>query len=96
MQEDYNSDWSHISSFLLFLFIALQTVQRQLDNDSEEIYPTEFMFADGQELQIHIEAPECQHVMQSPNKVVMTACIHSVNCIPFVGSVSIPDKYHAC
>ena len=88
MQEDYNSGWSHISFFLL-LFFALQTVQRQLDKDSDEIYPTEFMFADGQELKIHIEVPGCQHAMESSNKVVMTACIHAVNHITFFGSVSI-------
>ena len=70
-------------------------MQRQLDKDSEEIYPTEFMFADGQELKIHIEAPECQHAMESSNKVVMTACILAVSHITFFGSISILDKYHA-
>lgn len=59
---------------LLLLFIALQTMQQQLDEDSDEIHPTEFMFADGQELKIHIEAPGCQHALESSNKVVMTAC----------------------
>ena len=70
-------------------------MQRQLDKDSEEIYPTEFMFADGQELKIHIEVPGCQHAMESFNKVVMTACIHAVSYITFFGSISIPDKHHA-
>ena len=34
---------------------ALQTAENQLDDDSEKIYPTEFMFADGKELEIKFD-----------------------------------------
>ena len=50
-------------------------MQKQLDKDSKEIYPTEFMFADGKdviELKIkpHNEAPGWLIAMESSKKVL--------------------------
>ena len=50
---------------------ALQTIEQQLDKDSEEIYPTRFMFADGKELMIQFpsEISGWLLAMESQNKV---------------------------
>ena len=75
------------NAFTSFLGVcALQTVRKQLDKDSEEIYPTEFMFADGKdaiELKIepHNESPGWLIAMESSKKILQPPCIHSVNHI---------------
>ena len=53
-------------------------MRKQLDKDSEEIYPTQFMFADGKdaiELKIESqnEAPGLLIAMESPTKVFIIA-----------------------
>ena len=50
---------------------ALQTMEQQLDKDSEEIHPTRFMFADGRELTIQFpsEVSGWLLAMESQNTV---------------------------
>ena len=66
---------------LYYLFVcALQTMEEQLDKDSEEIYPTRFMFADGKQLMIQFpsEVSGWLLAMESQNKVWQYAnkCSH--------------------
>lgn len=46
-------------------------MEQQLDKDSKEIYPTDFMFADGKELKIKLfnEVSGWLLAMESSNKV---------------------------
>ena len=60
---------------LAFLVYLSQTVQQQLDKDTEKIYqskiqPTDFMFTDGKELKInHNELPEWVVATETSKKV---------------------------